>query len=181
MTRENHALDHHDVGRRLQVRTVSWRLIGWLAGIFVAVLVFAEIVLSPPNADERLHLMAILGAPALVTALLVPFLGKWDSARTSVAGTALLVGLCSLTLGAVTTSAASNAMFLSAHDYRLFLVVLLMSSSIALAVGSHLARDRSLPTSPASARLPNASPPATSLHARVSHRTRRGRPHRAGR
>jgi two-component system sensor histidine kinase BaeS len=70
----------------------------------------------------------------------VPFIGKWVSARTSVAGAALFVGLCSLSLGAVTTSAASNAMFLSSHDYRLFLVVLMLSGAIALAVGSHLTR-----------------------------------------
>lgn len=123
---------------------MSWRLISWLAGIFVGASFFAEILLQPPNANERLHLMVILGAPALVTALLVPFLGKWVSARSSVAGTALLVGLCSLTLGAVTTSAASNAMFLSSHDYRLFLVVLALSSGIALAVGSHLTRPLSM-------------------------------------
>ncbi len=119
---------------------MSWRLVLWLTGIFVAVLLFAEILLQPPDSDERLHLIAILGAPALATAVLVPLLGKWVSARSSVAGSALLVGLCSLTLGAVTTSAASNAMFLSSHDYRLFLVVLVLSSGIALAVGSHLTR-----------------------------------------
>ncbi len=101
-------------------------------------------LLHPPNGDERLHLMLILGAPALVTVGLVPLLRKWVSARTSVAGTALLVGLCSLALGAVTTSAASNAMFLSSHDYRLFLVVLMLSSGIALAVGSHLTRPLAL-------------------------------------
>jgi two-component system, OmpR family, sensor histidine kinase BaeS len=123
---------------------MSWRLIGWLACIFVASVVLGEILMQPPNGNERLHLMVILGAPAVVTAILVPFLGKWVSARTSVAGTALLVGLCSLTLGAVTTSAASNAMFLSSHDYRLFLVVLVLSSGIALAVGSHLTRPLSL-------------------------------------
>lgn len=117
---------------------MSWRLIGWLAGIVLAAFVLAEVLLKPPNGGERLHLMVILGAPALVTALLVPILGKWVSARTSVAGSAFLVGLCSLALAAVTTSAASNAMFLSSHDYRLFLVVLVLSSSIALAVGSHL-------------------------------------------
>ena len=117
---------------------MSWRLIGWLGGIFVAALVFAEILMRPPNGAERWHLIAILGAPALITAALVPLLGRWVSTRTSVAGTALLVGLCSLTLAAATTSAASNAMFLSSHDYRLFLVVLVLSSGIALAVGSHL-------------------------------------------
>jgi signal transduction histidine kinase len=119
---------------------MSWRLICWLTGIFVAAAVFAEILLQPPNGHERLHLIAILGAPALATAVLVPLLGRWVSARGSVASTALLVGLCSLALGAVTTSAASNAMFVSSHDYRLFLVVLVLSSGIALAVGSHLAR-----------------------------------------
>ncbi|MGZ4770142.1 MAG: HAMP domain-containing protein, partial [Ilumatobacteraceae bacterium] len=119
---------------------MSWRLIGWLTGIVLAAFVLAELLLKPPNGGERLHLMVILGAPALVTALLVPLLGKWVSARTSVAGSAFLVGLCSLALAAVTTSAASNAMFLSSHDFRLFLVVLVLSSSIALAVGSHLTR-----------------------------------------
>ena len=119
---------------------MSWRFVGWLTGIFIATLLFAELLLRPPNAGERLHLIAILGAPVAITVILVPFLGRWVSARTSVAGTALLVGLCSLALGAVTTSAASNAMFLSSHDYRLFLVVLVLSSGIALAVGSYLTR-----------------------------------------
>ena len=128
------------MGRRVQVRTLSWRFAGWLTGIFITTLIFAELVLRPPNTGERLHLIAILGAPVAITMILVPFLGRWVSARTSVAGTALLVGLCSLTLGAVTTSAASNAMFLSSHDYRLFLVVLVLSSGIALAVGSYLTR-----------------------------------------
>jgi len=123
---------------------MSWRLIGWLTAIVVATFLLAEVLLHPPNGDERLHLMLILGGPALVTIGLVPLLSKWVSARTSVAGTALLVGLCSLALGAVTTSAASNAMFLSSHDYRLFLVVLLLSSGIALAVGSHLTRPLAL-------------------------------------
>ena len=95
---------------------MSWRLVGWLGGIFVAAMVLAEILLRPPDGGERWHLIGILGAPALITAVLVPLVGRWVSARTSVAGTALLVGLCSLTLGAATTSAASNAMFLSSHD-----------------------------------------------------------------
>ena len=119
---------------------MSWRLIGWLTGIFVAAVVFAEILLRPSAGHDRLQLIAILGAPALATVVLVPFLGRWVTTQTSVAGTGLLVGLCSLALGAVTTSAASNAMFLSSHDYRLFLVVLVLSSGIALAVGSHLTR-----------------------------------------
>lgn len=119
---------------------MSGRLAVWLAAIVAATMVFAEVLVRPPNAGERLHLMVILGAPAVVTAVLVPLLRRWVSTRSSVAGTALLVGLCSLTLGAVTTSAASNAMFLSSHDYRLFLVVLVLSSGIALAVGSHLTR-----------------------------------------
>ena len=119
---------------------MSLRFACWLTGIFVATLLFAELLLRPPNSGERLHLVAILGAPVAITVILVPFLGRWVSARTSVAGTALLVGLCSLALGTVTTSAASNAMFLSSHDYRLFLVVLVLSSGIALAVGSYLTR-----------------------------------------
>ncbi|HEY7625472.1 MAG TPA: HAMP domain-containing sensor histidine kinase [Ilumatobacteraceae bacterium] len=119
---------------------MSWRLVAWLAGIVAVALLIAEALLQPPDTHERVHLMLILVTPVLVTMMLVPLVAKWLSARASVATTALLVGLCSLAIGAITTSAASNAMFLSSHDYRLFLVVLLLSSGIALAVGSHLAR-----------------------------------------
>ena len=119
---------------------MNWRLIGWLAALVLGAAVLAEVLLVPPTADERWHMLAILGAPAVVTAALVPVLRRWVSSRASVAGAALVVGLCSLTLGAVTTSAASNAMFLSSHDYRLFLVVLALSCGIALVVGSQLTR-----------------------------------------
>ncbi|MEQ1702748.1 MAG: HAMP domain-containing sensor histidine kinase [Ilumatobacteraceae bacterium] len=116
------------------------RLFAWLSALVLGAAVFAEILLSPPTADERWHLLAILAAPAVVTAAVVPLLRRWVSSRASVAGAALVVGLCSLALGAVTTSAASNAMFLSSHDYRLFLVVLVLSCGIALVVGAQLTR-----------------------------------------
>lgn len=119
---------------------MSIRLLLWLAGLVVGASLLAELLLQPPDGGERLHLIVILAAPAVVAAALVPLLRRWVSSRASVAGAALVVGLCSLALGAVTTSAASNAMFLSSHDYRLFLVVLVLSCGIALAVGSQLTR-----------------------------------------
>lgn len=119
---------------------MNWRLIGWLTALVLGAAALAEVLLEPPNADERWHLLAILAAPAVVTAAMVPVLRRWVSSRASVAGAALVVGLCSLALGAVTTSAASNAMFLSSHDYRLFLVVLVLSCGIALVVGTQLTR-----------------------------------------
>ena len=114
------------------------RFLWWLAALVAGAALLAEVLLRPPSTDERLHLLVILAAPAVVTAALVPVLRRWVSRRASVAGAALLVGLCSLALGAATTSAASNAMFLSNHDFRLFLVVLLLSCGIALAVGVQL-------------------------------------------
>ncbi len=119
---------------------MSRRLLLSLVAVVGTSMVLAELLVRPPDAGERRHLMLILAAPAVITAALTPLLGRWVSNRSSVAGTALLVGLCSLTLGAVTTSAASNAMFVSSHDYRLFLVVLVLSGGIALAVGSQLTR-----------------------------------------
>jgi two-component system sensor histidine kinase BaeS len=116
------------------------RLAAWLSALVLGAALLAELLLRPPNGAERWHLIVILAAPALVAAALVPLLQRWVSSRASVAGAALVVGLCSLALGAVTTSAASNAMFLSAHDYRLFLVVLVLSSGIALVVGTQLTR-----------------------------------------
>ncbi|MCE9622090.1 MAG: HAMP domain-containing histidine kinase [Actinomycetia bacterium] len=117
---------------------MSWRLLLWLGALVIGAVVLAELLLEPPTTNERWHLIAVLAAPAVVAAALVPMLRRWVSSRASVAGAALVVGLCSLTLGAVTTSAASNAMFLSDHDYRLFLVVLVLSCGIALVVGSQL-------------------------------------------
>jgi len=116
------------------------RLAAWLSALVLGAALLAELLLRPPNSGERWHLLIILAAPALVAAVLVPVLQRWVSSRASVAGAALVVGLCSLALGAVTTSAASNAMFLSPHDYRLFLVVLVLSSGIALVVGAQLTR-----------------------------------------
>ncbi len=119
---------------------MNWRL---LLGLFVSVLgagLLAELLLSPASADDRWGLLLILAAPAVVAAALVPLLRRWVSSQASVAGATFVVGLCSLALGAVTTSAASNAMFLSSHDYRLFLVVLLLSCGIALIVGTQLTR-----------------------------------------
>ncbi len=116
------------------------RLVLWLTGLVVGAALLAEWLLQPADGSERLHLLVILAAPAVVAAALVPLLRRWVSSRASVAGAALVVGLCSLALGAVTSSAASNAMFLSSHDYRLFLVVLVLSCGIALVVGSQLTR-----------------------------------------
>ena len=117
---------------------MSTRLVIWLAALVVAAGLLAELLLEPPSGDERLHLLLILAAPAVVTAALVPLLRRWVSRRASVAGAALMVGVCSLAIGAATTSAASNAMFLSDHDFRLFLVVLLLSCGLALLVGVQL-------------------------------------------
>jgi two-component system, OmpR family, sensor histidine kinase BaeS len=67
-------------------------------------------------------------------------LRRWVGRRRTVAGAALAVGLCSLAVGAIGTSAASNAMFVSDHDFRLFVVVLVLSCGIALVVGAALSR-----------------------------------------
>lgn len=115
------------------------RLLLALTGLVALTVVLAEVLLRPPPSD-RAHLLVVLVGPAVLAAALTPLLAKLVSSRASVAGVALAVGFCSLTLGAVTSSAASNAMFVSSHDYRLFLVVLVLSSGISLVVASQLAR-----------------------------------------
>ena len=118
---------------------MSRRLVISLA-VWVALSVaLAELLLSPPSGD-RLQLLAILAAPALVALVVTPLVARWVSTRASVAGAALAVALCSLILGAATSSAASNAMFVSTHDFKLFIVLLVLSSGIAVAVGSQLTR-----------------------------------------
>ncbi|MBI5087615.1 MAG: HAMP domain-containing protein, partial [Actinobacteria bacterium] len=118
---------------------MSRRLVIGLAALVAVASVIAEILLRPA-AGDRWELLGIIAAPALLAVVDTPLLARWVSGRASVAGVALTVALCSLALGAVSSSAASNAMFVSSHDYRLFLVVLLMSSGIALIVGSQLTR-----------------------------------------
>ncbi|MGD9999036.1 MAG: sensor histidine kinase [Ilumatobacteraceae bacterium] len=118
---------------------MSRRLVLGLVALVVVASIIAELLLQPA-ASDRWELFAIIAAPALIALVATPLLARWVSGRASVAGVALTVALCSLALGAVSSSAASNAMFVSSHDYRLFLVVLLMSSGIALIVGSQLTR-----------------------------------------
>ena len=118
---------------------MSRRLVLVMLGVVAASLLLAEILLRPAGAD-RADLLVILAVPATAAVLATPLLARWVSRRASVASAVLAVALCSLALGAAATSAASNAMFVSSHDYRLFLVVLLLSSGIALAVGSQLTR-----------------------------------------
>jgi signal transduction histidine kinase len=118
---------------------VTRRLLTLLGLLVVVAIALAELLVRPA-ADDRLRLWLIIVGPAMLAVALTPLLAKWVSTRASVAGVALTVGLCSLALGAVSSSAASNAMFLSGRDYRLFLVVLLTSSGIALIVGGQLTR-----------------------------------------
>jgi signal transduction histidine kinase len=118
---------------------MSRRLLVALAALVALAIVLAEVLLQPA-ADDRWHLWLIVAGPAVLAAALTPLLARWVAGRASVAGVALTVALCSLALGTVSSSAASNAMFVSSHDYRLFLVVLVVSSGISLIVGGHLTR-----------------------------------------
>ena len=118
---------------------MSRRLVLALAVLVAVSIVLAELLLHPA-ADDRWHLWLIIAGPAVVAVAITPLLARWVAGRASVAGVALTVALCSLALGAVSSSAASNAMFVSSHDYRLFLVVLVVSSGISLIVGAYLTR-----------------------------------------
>ena len=69
------------------------RLALWLFVLVGGAAALAEVLLSPPSADERMHLLAILAAPAGVAAALVPVLRRWVSRRASGSGAALAVGL----------------------------------------------------------------------------------------
>lgn len=115
------------------------RLLVGLGALVLVAIALAELIVQPASGD-RLRLWIVIVGPALLAAAITPLLARWVSTRASVAGVGLTVALCSLALGAVSSSAASNAMFVSSRDYRLFLVVLLVSSGIALIVGGQLTR-----------------------------------------
>lgn len=117
----------------------SWRSLASLGGFVVAVVVVAFVLLRP-HGGERLELVWILAAPAAVGAASIPVLQRWVARRRSVAGAALAVAFCSLAIGLISSTAASNAMFLTDHDFRLFLVMAVLSAGIALFVGAQLSR-----------------------------------------
>lgn len=108
-----------------------------LLAVVVASSIAAAVLLRPP-AEEWPTFAVVLGVPALIAWVSVPLLRRWVSGRRSVAAMSLAVGLCSLAIGMITSSSASRAMFISSHDYRMFLVVLVLASGIALVVGDQL-------------------------------------------
>ncbi len=110
-----------------------------LAGYLVLVVLLAELVLRPA-ASERGELVAILAIPALAAAVAVGPLGRWVAKRHRVSTAALAVGVCSLTIAALASVLASNRMFVTSHDFRLFLVMTVLAAGIALLVGRELTR-----------------------------------------
>jgi signal transduction histidine kinase len=118
---------------------MNLRIAGWLVALVVAALGIAQLVLQPDRAD-LFQLSVVLATPVAIAVVLTPLFRRWATTRGSVASAALVVALSSLALGAVTTSAASNAMFLSSHDFRLFIVVLFLSCGISMIVGAQLSR-----------------------------------------
>ena len=132
-------MDHHGVGRGLPVRNVNVRIAGWLLALVISVLGLAQLLLRPTQEDQ-FQLAVVFGTPVAIAIVLTPLFRQWVTTRASVAGAALFVAFSSLGLGAITTSAASNAMFLSSHDFRLFIVVLFLSCGISMVVGAQLSR-----------------------------------------
>jgi two-component system, OmpR family, sensor histidine kinase BaeS len=115
------------------------RLGSWLCALVLGVLGLAQLLLRPAQEDQ-FQLFVVFSTPIALAVVLAPLFRRWATRRTSVTGAALFVAFASLGLGAITTSAASNAMFLSSHDFRLFIVVLFLSSGISMFVGAQLSR-----------------------------------------
>ena len=118
---------------------MTLRSAGWLLALVVTVLGIAQLLLRPDR-DDLFQLSVVFATPVAIAVVLTPLFRRWATTRGSVASAALVVALSSLALGAVTTSAASNAMFLSSHDFRLFIVVLFLSCGISMIVGAQLSR-----------------------------------------
>ena len=118
---------------------MNLRIASWLLALVVSVLGIAQLVLHPDR-EDLFQLCVVLATPVAIAVVLTPLFQRWATTRASVASAALVVALSSLALGAVTTSAASNAMFLSSHDFRLFIVVLFLSCGISMIVGAQLSR-----------------------------------------
>ena len=110
-----------------------------LLALMAVSFVLAEWLIEP-EPDYRSHLLVIIVAPGVLAVALTPLLERFVSSRTSVAGAVFVMGLSSLALGLLTSTVASDAMFLSGREFRLFLVILVLSSGIALVVGTQLTR-----------------------------------------
>jgi two-component system, OmpR family, sensor histidine kinase BaeS len=113
-------------------------LVAELAAVAGATAVVGWLLLDPAP-EERAKCLVVLLVPVLAALAVLPLLRRWVASRGSVAGAATAVGLSSLLVGTAASAVASKAMFLSGHDFRLFVVLLGLAGGIALVVGRQLA------------------------------------------
>jgi signal transduction histidine kinase len=95
-------------------------------------------ILLRPTAEEWVTCALVFGIPAAIAWVALPLMRRWVSSRASVVAMSVAVGICSLAIGTISSSGAARVMFISSHDYRMFLVTLVLACGIALVVGDQL-------------------------------------------
>ncbi len=109
-----------------------------IVGVLVVTVIATRLLLDPPSAEWPTF-AKVFGVPVLVALVLTPLVARWVRGQRNVGAASLVVGLCSLAIGVLACSGASRAMFVSSHDYRLFMVMMVLASGIAIVVAQHLA------------------------------------------
>ena len=129
----------HWVPVRAVRSTVVRRLapfVALLATVIVSCAV-AQMLLNPAP-EERAQTVLVLAAPGVLGAIALPVLRRLVSNRARIASAVFAVGLSALAVGTMTSAVLSNSMFLSGHDYRLFVTLLVLASGVGVVVGLDL-------------------------------------------
>jgi signal transduction histidine kinase len=137
-------VDHHRLGRRVQVRAVRYKAFLWLPAAVVFALWLFEITMHP-SGEERIHLAVVFLTLSAAAALAVIVLPRWSLRAKSIRFSLVAIGMTSFLIVAGTAGMAARAMFLSSHDLELLLVVLgfgfVASFGFAYAVSHPLTSD----------------------------------------
>ncbi len=127
----------HGVGRRLSVRTV--RLLALLGGVVIVGLVVFEATMSPTG-SERLQLLAVFLAMAVVTTGLIAILRRASARFTSLRTTVIGVALVALGVAGAVALATASLMFVTVHDFTLLIVVLAFGTGLGVVLAVAVSR-----------------------------------------
>ncbi len=110
-----------------------------LALVAVTSIALAQILLQPNRLQSR-DLAVVLTIPAVLAAFALPLVRRWVARRERVAGVVIAAGVAALIFGLAVSAAASEAMFVSDHDFRMFLVMMTLACGTGVVIGRDLTR-----------------------------------------
>lgn len=122
----------------------SPRVVLALTAVVVLALLVGEVTMQPSGRD-RVVLVGVFGAVAVLVAIAAALLGRWTVRLSSLHTSVLLIAIGAVAAAAAAVLASAASMFISPHDLRLVLVALGLGVGLgvvlATAVSARLEED----------------------------------------